>query len=306
VIAGACRVIEVLIDETGCGRDAADANGRLAHALQRQCEGLHMRDFPRHQELQGIFSARVIAEIDESLIDDLGKRFRGDIAAKINIKFTSDLQVIGGPGIALRIKEVHAAAACDRNRCPWNEGEEWIFVKSPAIQSGEPGAAPAIVTESSPAETQEGLDELLIEELRDILHGEKQLTKALPKMAEAARFDQLRELFEQHLAETETQIERVSECFDLLGKTARGKPCRGMMGLVEEGQAVMEEGEKKEDAAADLALIGAAQRVEPESRAAAQAESDRSAAVQVPCGGRSTSQPSRSVAHVGRQDAGSD
>ena len=114
-----------------------------------------------------------------------------------------------------------------------------MFVKSPAIQSGEPGTATAIVTESSPAEGPEGLDELLIDELRDILHAEKQLTKALPKMAEAARFDQLRELFEQHLAETETQIERLNECFNLLGKTARAKPCRGMMGLVEEGQAVM-------------------------------------------------------------------
>jgi Mn-containing catalase len=147
-------------------------------------------------------------------------------------------------------------------RGPWNEGEEWVFVESPAIQGGDSGAASAIVTESSPAETPEGLDELLIDELRDILHAEKQLTKALPKMAQAARFDQLRELFEQHLAETETQIERLNECFDLLGKTARAKPCRGMMGLVEEGQAVMEEGQKKEDAAADLALIGAAQRVE--------------------------------------------
>jgi Mn-containing catalase len=147
-------------------------------------------------------------------------------------------------------------------RGPWNEGEEWVFVESPAIQSGGPGAASAIVTESSPAETPEGLDELLIEELRDILYAEKQLTKALPKMAQAARFDQLRELFEQHFAETETQIERLNECFNLLGKTARAKPCRGMMGLVEEGQEVMKEGEKKEDAAADLALIGAAQRVE--------------------------------------------
>jgi Mn-containing catalase len=147
-------------------------------------------------------------------------------------------------------------------RGPWNEGEEWIFVNSPALQSGEPGAASAIVTESSPMVALEGLDELLIEELRDILHAEKQLTKALPRMAEAARFDQLRELFEQHLAETEAQIERLNECFDLIGKTARAKPCRGMMGLVEEGQAVMDEGENKEDAAADLALIGAAQRVE--------------------------------------------
>ena len=148
-------------------------------------------------------------------------------------------------------------------RGPWNEGEDWVYVDSPAIQTGgEPGLTSAIVSESSPAESPEGLDELLIDELRDILHAEKQLTKALPKMAVAARFDQLRELFEQHLAETETQIERLNECFDLLGKTVRAKPCKGMMGLVEEGQEIIEQGKKKEDAPADLALIGAAQRVE--------------------------------------------
>jgi Mn-containing catalase len=57
-------------------------------------------------------------------------------------------------------------------------------------------------------------------------------------------------------------VERLNECFELLGKPARAKPCKGMMGLVEEGQEIMTEGEKKEDAAADLSLIGAAQRVE--------------------------------------------
>jgi Mn-containing catalase len=107
-----------------------------------------------------------------------------------------------------------------------------------------------------------GLGDLLTDELRDILHAEKQLTNALPKMAEAARFDQLRELFEQHLAETETQVKRINECFELLGKSARAKPCKGMMGLVEEGQEIIAGGKEKEDAAADLALIGAAQRVE--------------------------------------------
>jgi Mn-containing catalase len=147
-------------------------------------------------------------------------------------------------------------------RGPWNEGGEWVFTESPAIQAGEAGPASAIVTESSPPVDEAGLGDLLIDELRDILHAEKQLTKALPKMAEAARFDQLRELFELHLGETETQIERINECFELLGKSARAKPCKGMMGLVEEGQEVMTEGEEKEDAAADLALIGAAQRVE--------------------------------------------
>jgi Mn-containing catalase len=148
-------------------------------------------------------------------------------------------------------------------RGPWNEGADWVFMASPALQDGGVnGAARSIVTESSPLEQVAGLEEMLIDELRDILHAEKQLTKALPKMAEAARFDQLRELFEQHLSETEVQIERLNECFDLLGKTARAKPCRGMQGLVEEGQEVMKAGEKKEDAAADLGLIGAAQRVE--------------------------------------------
>jgi manganese catalase len=148
-------------------------------------------------------------------------------------------------------------------RGPWNEGGDWEFMKSPAIQSeGEGDTAARASIESSPPEAPEGLQELLIDELRDILHAEKQLTKALPKMAEAARFDQLRELFEQHLIETENQIERINECFSLLGETARAKPCKGMMGLVEEGQEVMAKGEKKEDAAADLALISAAQRVE--------------------------------------------
>ncbi len=146
-------------------------------------------------------------------------------------------------------------------RGPWNEGNDWVFTDSPAVRTTET-PAPSIVAESSPPDDVAGLQDLLIEELRDLLHAEKQLTKALPKMAGAARFDQLRELFEIHLTETEAQIERLNECFDRLGKTARTKPCKGMQGLVAEGQEIMEENEEKEDAAADLALIGAAQRVE--------------------------------------------
>lgn len=148
-------------------------------------------------------------------------------------------------------------------RGPWNEGGEWEFVESPALQHSPTDAASSpIKAESSPPIVPEGIAELLVDELRDILHAERQLTKALPKMAEAARFDRLGELFEQHLVETEQQIERLNECFSLLGETSRAKPCKGMMGLVEEGQEVMSKGEEKEDAAADLALIGAAQRVE--------------------------------------------
>ena len=147
-------------------------------------------------------------------------------------------------------------------RGPWNEGGDWEFVSSPALQGSQSGEILPIKTESSPPIAAEGMDDLLIEQLRDILHAEKQLLKALPKMAKSARFDRLRELFEVHLVETKQQVERIDECFSLLGATARPKPCKGMMGLVEEGQEIMEAGEKKEDAAADLALIGAAQRVE--------------------------------------------
>ena len=143
-------------------------------------------------------------------------------------------------------------------RGPWNEGNDWVFTASPALQEKDANGVSSVVAESSPT----SLDELLIDQLRDILHAEKQLTKALPKMAEAARYDQLRELFKIHLAETELQIGRLNECFELLGKTPRAKVCKGMLGLVEEGQEVVEENAKKDDAASDLALIGAAQRVE--------------------------------------------
>ncbi len=106
------------------------------------------------------------------------------------------------------------------------------------------------------------LRELLIEELRDIYHAEGQLVKALPKMAKAAKSDQLWQAFQKHLAETEGHVERLQKAFDLLGEKAKGKPCKGMMGLVEEGRETIDEGKAMEDPVADLALIGAAQRVE--------------------------------------------
>jgi Mn-containing catalase len=147
-------------------------------------------------------------------------------------------------------------------RGPWNEGGDWVFTESPALQAAEPGTSGEIVTESSPATDEAGLTELLVQELGDLLHAEKQLTEALPKMAQAARFDQLREAFQRHLVETEEQVKRINQCFEWLGETAHTKPCKGMMGLIEEGREVIAEGEEKEDAAADLALIGTAQRVE--------------------------------------------
>ncbi|ANK90022.1 MULTISPECIES: DUF892 family protein [Rhizobium] len=149
-------------------------------------------------------------------------------------------------------------------RGPWNEGEPWEFVEAPAFQDlpGAENAGRAIRAQSAPPEGAEAIQEVLVDELRDLLHAEKQLLKALPKMQKAARTQQLQTLLRNHLAETEAQVERLNECLRILGTSARAKPCKGMAGLVEEGEEVMAEGKKKEDAPADLALIGAALRVE--------------------------------------------
>jgi Mn-containing catalase len=148
------------------------------------------------------------------------------------------------------------------SRGPWNEGKSWEYVESPAFQDLGDDAGPSIHAESSDLTESEPLEELLVDQLRDILHAEKQLLKALPKMAKAARSTQLQDLLETHLVETEGQVERLNESLQILGSPARAKPCKGMAGLVEEGDEVMSEGKTKDDAPADLALIGAAQRVE--------------------------------------------
>lgn len=104
--------------------------------------------------------------------------------------------------------------------------------------------------------------ELLVEQLQDLLNAETQLMAALPKMAKAAHHPKLREAFEKHLIETENQIARLNQAFELLGEEAQSKTCRAMAGLVEEGEETIEEGAEKEELAADLALITAAQKVE--------------------------------------------
>ena len=148
-------------------------------------------------------------------------------------------------------------------RGPWNEGGTWDYVEAPAFQdlrTVEDG--PSIHGASSDPADAGPIQELLIDQLRDILHAEKQLLKALPKMAKAARSGQLQRLMDTHLTETEVQVERLNESLRMLGAPARAKPCKGMAGLVEEGEEVMAEGRKKDDAPADLGLIGAALRVE--------------------------------------------
>ena len=105
----------------------------------------------------------------------------------------------------------------------------------------------------------ENLQELFVEELRDVYDAEKQLTRALPKMAKAAGSDALRAAFEEHLDITRMQINRLEEVFKSLGKPARGKTCDGMKGLIEEGSSHIKE---LDGATLDAALVGAAQKVE--------------------------------------------
>ncbi len=106
------------------------------------------------------------------------------------------------------------------------------------------------------------LEELLVEEMQDLLHAEGQLVRALPKMAKAAREPKLKQAFEKHLEETKGHVERLKQAFELLGARPKAKPCKGMQGLVEEGQERITEGKQKEEIEADLALVGAAQKVE--------------------------------------------
>ena len=104
------------------------------------------------------------------------------------------------------------------------------------------------------------LHDAFLDELRDTYDAEKQIIKALPKMAKAASSPELRSAFEMHLEETRGQVARLEEVFGALGEKVRGKHCDGMAGILEEGKSAMEE--DFDDATLDAALIASAQRVE--------------------------------------------
>lgn len=106
----------------------------------------------------------------------------------------------------------------------------------------------------------EGLRELFIDELKDILNAERVLVKALPKMAKNATEPKLVTAIEDHLAVTEGQVQRLEQVFELLGETARGKKCEAMEGLIKEAEGVMEETEQ--GPVRDAGIISAAQKVE--------------------------------------------
>ena len=108
--------------------------------------------------------------------------------------------------------------------------------------------------------TMETLQELYLAELQDVYDAEKQLVKALPKMAKTATNDELKAAFEQHLEQTEEHVSRLERVFEDLGEKPKGKKCKAMQGLIEEGKEMMAEDATEE--VMDAALIAAAQKVE--------------------------------------------
>lgn len=104
------------------------------------------------------------------------------------------------------------------------------------------------------------LNDLFHDTLKDIYYAEKQILKTLPKMARAAQSAELKAGFEQHQEETQVQVERLEQVFELIGKTPRGKTCDAILGIIEEGKEIMEEYKGTE--ALDAGLISAAQAVE--------------------------------------------
>jgi len=108
--------------------------------------------------------------------------------------------------------------------------------------------------------TMTTLEDLLVEQVRDLYDAEKQLVRALPKMAEAARSEDLQQAIQSHLEETKNQVSRLERVFEELDKPAKGKACKAMRGLVEEGGEALEG--KSQAPLMDLSIIAAAQRVE--------------------------------------------
>ncbi|WP_421088579.1 ferritin-like domain-containing protein [Pseudochrobactrum sp. MP213Fo] len=104
------------------------------------------------------------------------------------------------------------------------------------------------------------LNDLFLDTLKDIYFAEKQILKALPKMARAAQSEESKTGFLQHRDETQGQIERLEQVFELLGKAARGKTCEAIQGIIAEGEEIMEE--YKGSVALDAGLISSAQAVE--------------------------------------------
>ncbi len=110
------------------------------------------------------------------------------------------------------------------------------------------------------ATAPKALDDMFHDMLKDVYYAEKQILKALPKMAKVTKSTELKKAFETHKAETAEQIERLSQVFELIGKTPRAKTCDAILGILKEGEAVIEDYE--DSPALDAGLVASAQAVE--------------------------------------------
>lgn len=117
-----------------------------------------------------------------------------------------------------------------------------------------------MATSKKTSAANKGLEDLFLDGLKDIYYAEKKILKALPKMAKGAEDEQVTAAFEKHRLETEGQVERLEEIFDILGVPARGKTCPAIDGILEEGSEILDE--YKGSQSLDAGLVGAAQTVE--------------------------------------------
>lgn len=107
---------------------------------------------------------------------------------------------------------------------------------------------------------QKTLEDLFLTTLKDVYYAEKQILRALPKMAKATESDELRQAFEQHRTETDGQIQRLEQVFEQIGKRASGKTCEAIQGIIAEGQEIMEDYAESE--ALDAGILASAQAIE--------------------------------------------
>jgi ferritin-like metal-binding protein YciE len=107
---------------------------------------------------------------------------------------------------------------------------------------------------------QKTLEDLFLTTLKDVYYAEKQILRALPKMAKATESDELRQAFEQHRTETDGQIQRLEQVFEQIGKRASGKTCEAIQGIIAEGQEIMED--YAESDALDAGILASAQAIE--------------------------------------------
>jgi ferritin-like metal-binding protein YciE len=139
----------------------------------------------------------------------------------------------------------------------WNKRARIQFDVGP--QRRDPHMAKNMAKSTS-TQTEKNLNDLFLETLKDIYYAEKQILRALPKMAREANSPELKKAFETHRLETEGHVDRLQNIFEMLDKPARGKTCDAILGIVEEGKEIMEE--FGNSPALDAGLVGAAQAVE--------------------------------------------